>query len=83
RYSDVPEDEAIVSWCEDGRAFIVRDRTRFCEEVLPAYFSHNKWASFTRMLNLYGFKCIKLGRWVGTYEHECFRRGEPQLLQSI
>ena len=51
-HSQVPEDEAIVTWCENGLAFIVRDLNRCCEEVLPAHFCHNKWASFIRQLNL-------------------------------
>jgi len=82
-HSNVPEDEAIVSWCENGLAFIVRDLTRFCEEVLPAHFCHNKWASFIRQLNLYGFRRITQGASSGAYWHKFFQRGEPHLLRGI
>ncbi|KAH8051156.1 DNA binding protein [Aureococcus anophagefferens] len=81
-HSNVPEDEAIVSWCENGLAFIVRDLTRFCEEVLPAHFCHNKWASFIRQLNLYGFRRITQGASSGAYWHKFFQRGEPHLLRA-
>ena len=79
----MPEDEAIVTWCENGLAFIVRDLNRFCEEVLPAHFCHNKWASFIRQLNLYGFRRITQGQSSGAYWHKFFQKGEPHLLRGI
>jgi len=82
-HSQVPEDEAIVTWCENGLAFIVRDLNRFCEEVLPAHFCHNKWASFIRQLNLYGFRRITQGQSSGAYWHKFFQKGEPHLLRGI
>ncbi|KAJ8602797.1 hypothetical protein CTAYLR_002606 [Chrysophaeum taylorii] len=77
------EEELVVSWCEGGLAFIVRDLTRFCEEVLPQHFCHNKWASFIRQLNLYGFRRITQGQSSGAYWHKYFQRGQPQLLRGI
>ena len=77
------EEDLVVSWCEGGLAFIVRDLTRFCEEVLPQHFCHNKWASFIRQLNLYGFRRITQGQSSGAYWHKYFQRGQPQLLRGI
>jgi len=77
------EEELVVSWCEGGLAFIVRDLSRFCEEVLPQHFCHNKWASFIRQLNLYGFRRITQGQSSGAYWHKYFQRGQPQLLRGI
>ena len=77
------EEDLVVSWCEGGLAFIVRDLTRFCEEVLPQHFCHNKWASFIRQLNLYGFRRITQGSSSGAYWHKHFQRGQPQLLRGI
>ena len=82
-HSQVPEEQAVVTWCENGLAFIVRDLNRFCEEVLPAHFCHNKWASFIRQLNLYGFRRITQGQSSGAYWHKFFQRGEPHLLRGI
>ena len=82
-HSQVPEDEAIVTWCENGLAFILRDLNRFCEEVQPAHFCHNKWASFIRQLNLYGFRRITQGQSSGAYWHKFFQKGEPHLLRGI
>lgn len=82
-HSSRSDEELIVAWCEGGLAFIVRDMTRFCEEVLPQHFCHNKWASFIRQLNLYGFRRITQGPSAGAYWHKYFQRGQPQLLRGI
>lgn len=77
------DEDIVVSWCEGGLAFIVRDLTRFSDEVLPKHFCHNKWASFIRQLNLYGFRRITQGPSSGAYWHKYFQRGQPQLLRGI
>ena len=46
RYQDA------ISWLPHGRAFIVRNRKLFAEQVMPLHFSRKaKYSSFTRKLN--------------------------------
>mmetsp|Transcript_9887 Transcript_9887/g.14290 ORF Transcript_9887/g.14290 Transcript_9887/m.14290 type:complete len:386 (+) Transcript_9887:115-1272(+) len=70
-------DESIVSWQPHGRAFRVHKKLRFVETVLPKFFGHSKYTSFTRQLNLYGFHRIKVGQDKGAYYHELFLRSQP------
>ncbi|BGP70816.1 hypothetical protein NBRC10513v2_004177 [Rhodotorula toruloides] len=45
-----------IVWDSPGEAFIVNANKRFCDEVLPRLFGHRNLASFTRQLNVYGFR---------------------------
>ncbi|GEM06135.1 heat shock transcription factor [Rhodotorula toruloides] len=45
-----------IVWDSAGEAFIVNANKRFCDEVLPRLFGHGNLASFTRQLNVYGFR---------------------------
>ncbi|BGO94718.1 hypothetical protein NBRC10512_007334 [Rhodotorula toruloides] len=45
-----------IVWDSTGEAFIVNANKRFCDEVLPRLFGHRNLASFTRQLNVYGFR---------------------------
>lgn len=87
-------DPSIASWTEEGDMFIVKDPDVFATQVIPQYFDHNKFSSFARQLNFYGFrkmqsKPIRNSDFdTGTAKHvtfynENFKRGRCDLLKKI
>mmetsp|Transcript_7586 Transcript_7586/g.9732 ORF Transcript_7586/g.9732 Transcript_7586/m.9732 type:complete len:321 (-) Transcript_7586:272-1234(-) len=73
----------IISFLPHGRAFIVRDKSRFERMVMPKFFAHKSFKSFRRQVNLYGFKRLRNEECSTAYYHEAFLRGRPDLLDSI
>lgn len=61
----------------------VRDHARLSSEVLGRFFKQDKFSSFQRQLNLYGFRKITKGSEAGSYQHPHFRRGERTTLLTI
>ena len=47
--------EEIISWLPHGHSFLVYDKKKFTETILPIYFKGTKYESFTRKLNRWGF----------------------------
>jgi HSF-type DNA-binding len=77
-----------VNWLPHGRAFVIHDKKRFAEEVLPCYFHClGTFTSFQRKLCTYGFlrlPCSKDGVNPNvSYYHEKFLRGQPELMELI
>ncbi|KAL7526420.1 hypothetical protein ACHAXR_001478, partial [Thalassiosira sp. AJA248-18] len=73
----------IIDWMPHGRAFIVKKPKLFTTNVLPRFFKQTKFLSFTRQLNLWGFKRITRGIDAGAYYHELFLRGRPYLAMRM
>ncbi|MBA0689695.1 hypothetical protein Goari_007412, partial [Gossypium aridum] len=71
---DDPSVDDLISWNEDGSAFIVWHPAEFARDLLPRYFKHNNFSSF-------GFRKIVPDRW--EFANACFRRGEKELLRDI
>lgn len=78
----------------EGDMFVVKDPDLFASQVIPQYFDHNKFSSFARQLNFYGFrkmqsKPIRNSDYdAGTAKHvtfynENFKRGRCDLLKKI
>jgi hypothetical protein len=64
-----------------GRAWKIHNRELLVSEVVPKYFSHRKYESFTRQRSGWGFKCLRQsGNDFNAYYHECFLRGLPHLI---
>jgi hypothetical protein len=78
--SDLAE---IIEWMPHGRAFLVKQPKAFASQVLPRFFKQSKYLSFTRQLNLWGFKRITRGKDMGAYYHEIFLRGRPHLAMRM
>ncbi|CAJ1946620.1 unnamed protein product [Cylindrotheca closterium] len=87
-------DPNIASWTADGDMFVVKDPDVFATSVIPAYFDHNKFSSFARQLNFYGFRKMQskpirnsdfdanTAKHV-TFFNENFKRGRCDLLKNI
>jgi len=85
----------IASWSEDGSQFFIKDPRRLEMEVIPKYFNHDKYSSFSRQLNFYSFKKTNSNKKqistdgnFGTtqfiiYEHHFFKRDKAELLPRI
>jgi hypothetical protein len=72
------EHHAIVSWLPDGTTFKVHNKGKFATEVMPQYFSSNKYKSFQRNLNLWCFQTETKVPNRGSIFHPCFVRGRPE-----
>ena len=78
---NTPEYESIAHWLPDGLSFIIADKQRFSNEVLPKYFRRALFHSFIRKLNRYGFRRVK-GSCKGeesSFAHNNFVRDKPLL----
>lgn len=70
----------VVSWQPHGRCFLVKQKERFVDEVMPLYFRQTQFSSFQRQLSLYGFlRLTRKGPDTGGYYHELFLRGRRHL----
>ncbi|KAF3795669.1 Heat stress transcription factor B-2b [Nymphaea thermarum] len=78
---DDPSVDDVISWNDDGSAFVVWRPAEFARDVLPKYFKHNNFSSFVRQLNTYGFRKIVPDRW--EFANDCFRKGEKRMLCGI
>lgn len=88
KYVDTQEnkEEFCVSWCEDGKSFIIRNPDKFTREVVPKFFKPTKFTSFTRKLYRWGFRQINRG--IGPddpiiFGNEYFRKDRPELVSNM
>lgn len=84
----------IAAWTDDGEMFVVKDPDGFATKIIPQYFDHNKFSSFARQLNFYGFRKMQskpirnsdydenTAKHV-TFYNENFKRGRHDLLKKI
>ena len=81
---------------DDGETFIVKQPKIFESKIIPQFFKHNKFSSFVRQLNFYGFRKIKFSDTIKIdteleaetanywrFRHEKFLKGRPELLVDI
>ncbi|KAI9298209.1 winged helix DNA-binding domain-containing protein, partial [Neoconidiobolus thromboides FSU 785] len=80
-----------ISWDVSGDNILIHHIVRFELEVLPIYFDSSRMDSFSRQLNLYGFKRVSDGRKQrsGPLDRGCmfncpfFKRDRPDLCHLI
>jgi len=73
----------IISWLPDGKSFKVHKKEEFCNSIMPAYFNSNKYKTWQRSLNLWGFESIVRGQNKGAVCHKAFLRGYPELCKNM
>lgn len=73
----------IISWLPGGNGFKVHDKEKFCAEIMPGYFASQKYKTFQRSLNLWGFESVAKGPDRGACYHQYFVKGHPELCHNM
>ncbi|ETW03099.1 hypothetical protein H310_05525 [Aphanomyces invadans] len=80
------EDASVIAWCDDGKSFGVYNYDAMEKHILPTYFRHNKFASFQRQLNYFGFRKLhktKESEHHSIYCQPFFLRHDPARMLQI
>jgi len=80
---EINDQQDIVSWVEDGKAFKVHKMKAFVDEIIPKYFRQSKYKSFQRQLYFYDFHRVPGGPNAGAYSHPKFQKGVKTLCLSM
>merc|ERR1712232_497030 len=78
-----PDLSDIIAWMPHGRSWRVLKPREFEVKIIPTYFEHQKFSSFIRQANGWGFRRITQGRDRNSYYHELFLRGLPHLSKKM
>jgi hypothetical protein len=73
----------IVSWTENGEAFILRDTALFEKHVVSKYFDHSCIRSFTRQLSYWSIRRVSKSQNSLTFQHPSLRQGQRRLIKYI
>jgi len=76
-------EEHIISWIKNGRAFKVHNRDLFIEQYMKKMFNQTKFKSFQRQLNLWGFERVQNGPDKGSYFHPLFVKGQKDCCHRL
>jgi hypothetical protein len=49
-----------IMWLPHGRAFVISDRVKFCDNVCPLIFHTNRYEVFIESIKKYGFQQVRL-----------------------
>lgn len=79
---------STIGWMDDGESFLIVDKDRLENEIMPRYFLSGKFKSFQRSLNLWGFTCERtegvLLPGIGSRRHHpLFLRGKIHLCKKM
>ncbi|POY75339.1 hypothetical protein BMF94_1567 [Rhodotorula taiwanensis] len=83
-----------IVWDSTGESFILSANKRLTGEVFPRLFGHSTLPSFTRQLNVYGFRRLTSSELASRidvadqtgysgWEHESFKRGDKSSLHLL
>eukprot|EP00578_Thalassiosira_sp_NH16_P005244 CAMPEP_0181138362 /NCGR_PEP_ID=MMETSP1071-20121207/34205_1 /TAXON_ID=35127 /ORGANISM="Thalassiosira sp., Strain NH16" /LENGTH=364 /DNA_ID=CAMNT_0023225191 /DNA_START=260 /DNA_END=1350 /DNA_ORIENTATION=- len=78
-----PLTDDSIHWLSCGTRFMISDKKKFARNVLPRFYGHAKFTSFTRRLKRWSFTRVPSGPFMGAYYNVNFRRGEPELAARV
>eukprot|EP01083_Nonionella_stella_P065429 171423_1 len=64
----------IISWLPHSKGFVILDKDRFANEILPRYFKVAKFSSFNRRMKRWKFNLQRTSRHETSYSHPQFIR---------
>jgi len=73
----------IITWLPHGKGFMILDKHRFANEILPRYFDGAKFTSFTRRLKRWNFVRVPRGPEMGAYYNKNFKKDHPELVKKM
>lgn len=74
-----PEWQDVITWMPHGRSWKIMKPHDFETLVMPLYFDHCNYHSFNRLVNAWSFRRMSSGPDRGSYYHDLFLRGRPNL----
>lgn len=79
------QNSSLIRWTRDGKAFVITNRKKLAETLLPQYFKKQtiKYRSFTRRLNRWGFVCCISSQDTCIYSHPVSSLGRHYLYDWI